>query len=127
MTHKPSTNTNVLEGMQCPKCGYDEVLKIQSTACVRYTDEGSDDIGDLEWDEDSYCECCECAHYGTVAEFKGEKPKPKEPTAQDELVAALDEIEGWLVCAAISSPQDMAQSFPKMLDLVQSALKKAKG
>lgn len=44
---------------------------------------------------------------------------------EDEKVhrEALQEIGNWLVCAAIATPEDAAQSFPHMLEVVQKALK----
>ena len=35
---------------------------------------------------------------------------------------ALEKIESWLVCAGITSADDMAQSFELMLDITQKAL-----
>jgi len=40
----------------------------------------------------------------------------------DAMREALGKIEGWLVCAAIATDQDMAQSFGEMLETTQAAL-----
>ena len=40
----------------------------------------------------------------------------------DKLRDALDKIHSWLVCASISTPEDMAQSFVEMEKIVREAL-----
>lgn len=46
---------------------------------------------------------------------------------RDELLEALKEIDRWLVCACIATPEDMAQSFPHMEQVARAAIKKAEG
>ena len=68
-------NTNCLEGMKCPRCGSLEPFKIEVTTLIQFTDDG-EDLGkgsDQEWDDKSYCECCECIFHGTVKDFKMEE------------------------------------------------------
>jgi hypothetical protein len=63
-------NTNCLERMQCPKCSSFEQFLIGINTLMRVSDEGvEEEIGDNEWDDESYCECCECSHAGTVSDF----------------------------------------------------------
>ena len=66
-------NENCLAGMRCPNCGTIEPLKIEITKVemVQFYDEGSDETsgGDMEWDSTNACECCECGHSDTVADF----------------------------------------------------------
>ena len=64
------TNTNCLEGMKCPQCASFEPFKIEVKTIVKVFDDGTGDHGDTEWDDDSYCECCNCHLCGTVAQFK---------------------------------------------------------
>ena len=45
---------------------------------------------------------------------------------RDELAKALDTIHSWLVCAAIASAEDMAQSFEAMEQIAAAALALAK-
>jgi len=45
--------------------------------------------------------------------------------ANQELLAALKEIDSWLVCACIATPEDMAQSFPTMQQVASAAINKA--
>ena len=42
-----------------------------------------------------------------------------------ELLAALREIDNWLVCACIATPEDMAQSVTHMEQVAQAAIAKA--
>ena len=68
------SNINCLEGLRCPKCGYDGQLligvdciaKVNSDGIVKYTGEGS-------WDEGNYCECNRCHYKGIVADFYAEE------------------------------------------------------
>lgn len=45
--------------------------------------------------------------------------------AAEDMYEALNTIDNWLVCAAIASPEDMAQSFASMHDAAANALTKA--
>lgn len=64
------SNENCLEGMACPKCKSEEPFKISMTSLFTIYDSSTDDNEDTEWDEKSYCECCECGHYGIVKDFQ---------------------------------------------------------
>lgn len=68
------SNTNCLEGFKCPKCGSEDLFRIAITAIAVVCDGGVDETYDHEWDDSSYCECCGCHHYATVAEFREVKP-----------------------------------------------------
>ncbi|MDE2761587.1 MAG: hypothetical protein OXK74_02215 [Gemmatimonadota bacterium] len=69
-------NTNLLEGVKCPRCGNDERLRIAGTVWLDMTDDGtvpSDEPGrgDHEWDGDSIAECPKCDYMGRFAAFHG--------------------------------------------------------
>jgi hypothetical protein len=71
-------NVNCLADMRCPSCGDFGPFSIQATqsGMVRVSDNGTDFIdGNVEWDDESECECLACRRSATVAEFRGE-PKP---------------------------------------------------
>lgn len=53
------TNTNCLEGIRCPKCGNEDCIKIVALIPCFVTDEGSEAVGDHEWDDDSHAHCPE--------------------------------------------------------------------
>ena len=64
------TNTNCLEGMQCPECKSDGPFRIAATVLVLVEDDGvADDLSGSEWSDDGLCECDECDHSGTVKDF----------------------------------------------------------
>lgn len=65
------TNENCLAGMQCPHCGSEGPFAIAiDTVCI-VSDEGIEDqIGDSDWDRNSYCECRECGNAQKVMDFE---------------------------------------------------------
>jgi hypothetical protein len=86
------TNTNCLEGMQCPQCKSFEPFNIEVKTMIKVFDSGTGDHGNTDWDEDSLCECCECDFSGTVADFT-EKAAPTA-AARPRLEDVLDALEG---------------------------------
>lgn len=47
-------------------------------------------------------------------------------TRADHMEQVILKVSNWLVCAAIASPEDMAQSFPEMLAACNEVLSEAK-
>jgi DNA-directed RNA polymerase subunit RPC12/RpoP len=64
------TNSNCLEGIACPQCGNDFRIYIGVKTLAEVTDEGAETFGDMEWDGDSYAECPDCRHSGTLDGFR---------------------------------------------------------
>ena len=52
-----SDNENCLEGMRCPKCGQADHFNFAVRAYAEVTDEGTGDIDDIEWNDDSPAGC----------------------------------------------------------------------
>ncbi len=82
------TNTNCLENFKCPACGNEESFRIAATTIATVTDDGTEDHGDMEWDDDSYAECPKCYRHGTVKDFQVTSQPPSEweaapPTGDD--------------------------------------------
>lgn len=71
------TNTNCLENVYCPKCGQEEHFRIAATISCLVTDDGSDPVGDHEWDEDSPTYCPECGFSGGLKDFRKLPPDPE--------------------------------------------------
>lgn len=73
-------NTNVLEGMRCPKCGSEEPFRINISMDAEVSDNGTDVNShmDIEWEDGSRCECLACDHVGSVREFEID-PQPQTP------------------------------------------------
>lgn len=46
---------------------------------------------------------------------------------RNALLAALKEIDSWLVCSCIATAEDMAQSFPHMQQVASAAIKAVEG
>lgn len=63
------TNTNCLRNMRCPQCGSEGPLKIEVTGMATFYDDGGDFVGDMSWEDSSYCECLECHQMATAASF----------------------------------------------------------
>jgi hypothetical protein len=77
-------NTNCLENIKCPGCGNHELFRIAGNAVFTVTDDGTEDYGDVEWDDDSYAECAQCHRQGTLKDFKATShsaPKPEMPAS----------------------------------------------
>jgi hypothetical protein len=64
-----NSNNNCLEGMGCPNCGSEGPFKIEAVSTFTVSDDGTEDHGDVEWDDESFCQCEDCDHKGTVADF----------------------------------------------------------
>lgn len=60
-------------GMKCPKCGRDDELVVTFTGQCKLLSDGSDDIGDHAWGDESRCICNHCDHAATVADFKAKE------------------------------------------------------
>lgn len=67
---KNIANTNCLHDMQCPQCKSTEPFAIGVTTTFRVFDEGTEEqLGDIQWNDDSYCKCGLCAFSGKVRDF----------------------------------------------------------
>ena len=64
------TNTNCLENIKCPACGNEDSFRIAAKTVAIVTDDGTEDHGDMQWDDSSYAECSECHRHGTLKDFR---------------------------------------------------------
>jgi Zn ribbon nucleic-acid-binding protein len=62
-------NENCLAGIRCPKCKQQDRFRIVGLCTFEVTDDGSEAVGDHEWDEESSISCPECGHAGKVNDF----------------------------------------------------------
>src|SRR6516165_5319229 len=76
------TNTNCLENVCCPKCGQEDRFKIVALITCDVTDDGSEPVGDHEWDDHSATRCSECGFDGELKDFHR---KPDLPPNQDQM------------------------------------------
>ena len=79
-----------------------------------------------------HSEYCDGIEYVTTA--PAERSKLDTATANARLIAAapsllntLQEVHSWIVCGAIASAEDLAQSFPHIEQIISSALAGAVG
>jgi hypothetical protein len=63
-------NVNCLSGLRCPNCQSLGPFKIRTTCLMVWTDDGTDDYEDCEFDEDSGCHCVNCGRLGKVLDFQ---------------------------------------------------------
>lgn len=94
MSDTPNPNTNVLQGMRCPKCESFGPFCISYHTSGIFTDEGEDEqVGDHEWDDDSSCVCQDCDYAGIVGDFN-EEDKPDEADATPHFLILRSEEYG---------------------------------
>lgn len=67
------SNTNCLEGMQCPQCGAYEPFRIIAVADFTVYDNGTEHFTGVEWEDDARCTCLTCKNFGPVHHFRKEK------------------------------------------------------
>lgn len=73
------TNTNCLEGIRCPHCGQTGRFKITALITCVVTDNGSEPVGDHEWDDESSTHCPECGFDGKLKSFRKRNRLPSDP------------------------------------------------
>jgi hypothetical protein len=87
-------NSNCLDGMCCP-CGSAGPFKIVVTAVATMSDDGSEDVSGLEWDDQSRYSCPACGRHGVVGELRG-RVMPSNARAQLLDLVIPDEVwENW--------------------------------
>jgi len=95
---KTSKNTNCLEGVKCPKCGQEDLFKIEASVIVEVSDDGTEDQGgDYEWDQAAFCQCCDCDHAGKLADFTIENWDKKKPKKRAEQSPELERLHRTLM------------------------------
>ena len=62
-------NTNCLAGMACPTCKSEGPFGIECVVNVSMADSGTDDMGELDWDDTNWCSCQNCDFTGRVLDF----------------------------------------------------------
>jgi hypothetical protein len=63
-------NDNCLYDIECPVCAHYSEFKIEIRAMVRITDEGTSDMYDSDWTDESFILCTNCNYHGAVREFR---------------------------------------------------------
>ena len=78
------TNTNCLENVCCPKCGQEGRFKIVALITCLVTDDGSEPVGDHEWDDHSATRCVECGFSGELKDFRRMPDLPPDPDGMND-------------------------------------------
>jgi hypothetical protein len=73
------TNQNCLESIRCPNCHQEERFHVVALISCLVTDNGSEPVGDHEWDDDSSSHCPECGFRGKLADFRKPSALPPDP------------------------------------------------
>lgn len=77
-------NVKHLKGRACPKCGYDEHLRVEAKAVFIIDDAGTEDHAGARYDEDSWANCPECNYTGTWKDFKLGEADPEKAVVPNE-------------------------------------------
>jgi hypothetical protein len=80
-------NTNCLEGMKCPNCGSEGPFTVAVTGWTKVSDDGTDHVEDVEWEDDAKTYCTQCPREGTWESFRIPTAKSRALT----LLAQYDE------------------------------------
>ena len=78
------TNSNCLENVRCPKCGQEDRFKIVALITCDVTDDGSEPVGDHEWDDHSATRCSECGFDGELKDFRKKQERPPDPNGMND-------------------------------------------
>ena len=89
------TNTNCLKGIQCPACGQEDRFKIAALIACLVTDNGSEPVGDHEWNDESSNHCPQCGFDAKLKDFTKRNRLPPdsdnaEKTVEDGRVTDTD-------------------------------------
>jgi len=100
-------NTNCLKGLRCPHCHSEGPFGINARADFKVEDDGTEYLGECDWDDDSYCFCHKCDHGNTVYEFTIKNQKPYTPCKCENC--------GW---EGPIHPDDTVDGFARPLHLI---------
>jgi hypothetical protein len=118
------TNTNCLANIKCPDCGNEESFRIAGTAIFTVTDNGTDDHGDIEWNDDSYAQCAGCQRHGTLKDFTirhdhqkdGIRPNPTAPETLKALEYLADQADE--DCPAVYRSRHFIEALETARDII---------
>lgn len=78
------TNENCLQGIRCPSCGQEDRFKITAAITCLVTDNGSEPVGDHDWDDDSNTHCSECGFNAKLKDFCKPINLPPDPDGMND-------------------------------------------
>jgi len=101
-------NDNCLIGMKCPNCGSLGPFKIVVTTTLTVHDDGTDDASGGEWEDENFCQCSDCMHSATVADFSRNITNANYVS---ELLAFMDVSQEFWDSLIEAQQNDMAAEF----------------
>lgn len=113
-------NENCLEGISCPKCGFEDGFNIRGESIFHVRDDGTAEFGDVDWDQDSLIVCRNCGHRGTVKEFSLKEDFKK---IANKFVGDIADFQKEIACHSRNEEWDSLQTA---LDLFEEEIKKVR-
>lgn len=111
-------NTNCLQGVMCPQCGYTESFSIMLDCAGVVTDDGLAETTHPTWDNSSRITCEGCEHDGRVGEFRQpafyvtfETVTEASAETGEHARSGWWEPGGWLLEGADNKPPEPAYLF----------------
>lgn len=107
------SNDNCLSGMSCPRCGSEGPFNIHCSAWMEVYDDGVSDHGDVEWSENSLCQCRDCNFIGGVKDFSAKEEEP------DPLVKVT--FKGSIVMPASMLDRAQTEIYEELFELLNKS------
>ena len=101
-------NDNCLIGMQCPKCSSLGPFEIDVITTLTVNDDGTGDANGAEWEDESRCQCSNCKHSATVADFSR---NITNASYVSELLAFMDVSQEFWDSLTEAQQNDMSVEF----------------
>jgi hypothetical protein len=132
------TNTNCLEGLQCPECASDGPMWMTVVARFLMYDDGAEEHEDIELSDTGLCECAKCGYTDRADRFR--VPPFTRLDAYRLLGLADGFLDQWAERAVQSGRRDLAyeerlaewqqirpllQAAPALLAVLQRLMAKA--
>ncbi len=107
-----SATVRTLFQLACPKCSSDEHLRVAIETWAELSVEGTDPVGDHDWNQDSGCRCMSCDFYGAVENFRV-LPDTSSPTLKDFSVSfwEYDRYHAVIRAADVDHAKRLAKSM----------------
>jgi hypothetical protein len=133
------TNSNCLEGMQCPNCDSEGPFWMTAKARFFVSDNGTEEFNGIAWSGTDICECVACRYDGTVRDFQ--YPRPYSEEDADRLLQLGDKfLDQWADRAVQNGERDadyeerkaewdgirpLFRAAPSMLTVLKTLVSKA--
>lgn len=86
------TNSNVLEGVECPQCGQSASFEVVAKAWFTLSDEGTESYKEVDWDDTAPTRCPACKHLGPMSIYRMIPPETETVGLVVKLSGAIEKI-----------------------------------